>query len=420
MRWAAASLAAALVLWVAAPPAAGQKEYRVRVVTDPEGASIRVDDPDADPVGQGPWDGTLPAGPFMLIVDLEGHEQLIEEIIVKKSRKRQTFELSLRKIQKGTLVIRGARDAEGASIKIDGKERGEVPGENEVAEGPHEVIIEKEGFKRFEQWIEVTGGKTSTLEVELEPLVDEVVEVKKPAEPAKPRLAPLVIASAGLEVAWRRWDYLNPRTMTARPFDANVVPMVRVAIEGYPLAGSGSAAARGAGVRLGAGLGLPPAADDGASGTIATSWSELEVGALYRYPVAESVGARLDVAYSRNAFGFDAGALANEVPDVDYRSVRMGGTLDVTRGKLSAVASVSYLALLSAGDTAVRFRSWTGTGLGVEAGAWYRVTSAIRAGLGFTYRRYAFDFVSEMGDTVEADGGTDIFVGTLVGAAYAY
>ncbi|HUH05139.1 MAG TPA: PEGA domain-containing protein, partial [Kofleriaceae bacterium] len=312
MRWArgvACAVVTSLALVVGAPLAHAGKEYAVRIATTPEGASVRIDDPDSDAVGETPWDGALEAGPYMVIISLPGHRQLIEEITVGKQKKRQSFSFTLEAIPESTIAVASDPNddsADGATIMLDGVEAGTVPATFEATEGPHQIEVIKEGFERWEKWVEVTGGEKTTVEVLLLlPTGEAVTGAPRISTPRGPRVAPLVVATAGIEVGWRRWDYLEPRTGTARPFDANVVPLMRADIAGYPLAGSPTAAMRTLGLRLGLGLGFPPAADAGGGQSITSSWSELELGALYRHDTASGAWLRGDLAYSMMVFSFD-------------------------------------------------------------------------------------------------------------------
>jgi hypothetical protein len=417
----AAGLIAVSVVLAVPGLARGEKEYDVRIVSEPEGAEIRVDDPDADPVGKTPWDGTLPAGPYMLILDLEGHQQLIEEIVVEKKRKRQTFELELTEIATGTIEVVGGEAADGATIAVDGNELGTVPATLDVAEGPHQVVITKDGYKPFERWIEVSSAEPTEIDVVLEPAGGTVPPDRGgKTKPAPPRTEPLVVAGAALELGWRRWDYDNPRTESARPFDADAVPLLRIDVEFMPLAAE-SAYKRGAGVRGEAALGLPPDASTTADTTIDTSWSELELGVFYRAPIVGGAGLRADVAFGRVAFGFgDAGVFANEVPEVDYRFIRLGASADYRNGKLQAAVGGALLSVLDVGGIPKRFRESSSSGFSLEAGASYRVMDELQAGLSAGYRRYLHDLVSMSGDPIEADGSTDIYFGVMAGAAYLY
>lgn len=402
------------------------KEYAVRIATKPEGASVRIDDPDSDPVGETPWDGSLEAGPYMVIISLPGHRQLIEEITVDKKKKRQSFAFDLEAIPASTIEVASAPNddsADGATIMLDGVEAGTVPASIEAPEGPHQIEVIKDGFARWEKWVEVNGGEKTSVEVLLmlprgDAKLDPVIKVTKPSAP---RVAPLVVATAGFEIGWRRWDYLAPRTQTARPFDANVVPLLRAELSAYPLAGSATRALRTLGARLGFGLGFPPAAEAGGGETITSSWSELEVGALYRHDTASGAWLRGDLAYSSMTFSFDeASMFAGEVPSVAYRCVRLGATVGYGGPGGGASAGGSYLPVLSAGIVADRFREASASGAAAGANAWYGVTKDLTVDASISYRRFAHDFVSQTGDAVEADGGTDVFFGAFLGASYRY
>ncbi len=178
------------VLVAATTPAWAGKSYKVAISTEPAGATVRIDDPDADPEGQTPCELELAPGPYMVILSLDGYQQRIEEITVKKTRKKQKFDFEMQAIPMAHLELVADGDAaEGASVRLDGKIAGQVPATIEVAEGPHELVVVKEGYRRFEKWIEVSGGADQSVSVALRPEGEETpVVVKKKSSAAPSRL----------------------------------------------------------------------------------------------------------------------------------------------------------------------------------------------------------------------------------------
>jgi len=403
-----------------AASAAADKTYRVTIDSSPGGAELRIDDRDAAPVGTTPWTGSLAEGSHMVIVSLADHHELVDEVVVTASKKLQRFKLTLQPIEYGEVdVVSGPPGSKGATVLVDGEPRGEVPVTLRLEVGPHQLEIKREGFRRFERWIEVASGDATEVVAALESTVKDRPPVVH--QPAPPRTDPLLVAAAGLEVGWRRFRYTDPMTASARPFDADAVPLLRVDVEVRPLASRGDALGRGLGVAVAAALGFPPAAAAPSGGAIETSWSELAAELRYRHRVGEGIDAGVAGGFARTAFGFsNAGALAGEVPDADYRSLRLAGSLRVQRGRLWFAAEAAYLASLSLGPLADRFRGASAHGLAGSVAAGYRIAARVDATVGGGLRQWSWTLDSQAGDPVVASGSTDRFFGAVAGLSYFY
>jgi Tetratricopeptide repeat/PEGA domain len=90
--------------------------------------------------------------------------------------------------QVGLLELRGAQP--GSHIQIDGNDRGTTPVARplRVLRGPHRVRITRDDTAPFDQFIEVTPGRTVTLDVRQQPIQGET--------PETPPLAPPVATDA--------------------------------------------------------------------------------------------------------------------------------------------------------------------------------------------------------------------------------
>ncbi len=409
--------------------ASAERTYRVRIMSVPAGALVYVDDRESMAVGETPLDTRLSAGGHTIILELEGHEQGIESIRVRKQRRRQKFAIRLIELEQGVVEVvaeEGDEDTEGADILVEGEAMGQVPAELRLEVGAHQIEVSKDGFDPFDTWVEVVADEEVTLTVSLggggdddDGDDDDDDDDGDDDDGSGGKLA--ASASAAVELAWRRWSYDNALSGAARPFSASLVPLLRVGGELYPLAGRRSAV-RGLGLGFAAGLGLPPAAAaDG--GEVDTSWSELDAALRYRYADKPDFGLELvgELAYGRTAFGFAAtGSLADETPEVDYRYLRVGLITGYRSGKQLLFAAFDYKLVSSAGLVAERFRSASASGLAAAGGIDYRWRPRIHFRALISYRRFAHEFTSEPGDLVEADGGLDVFYGVQLGAAYHY
>ncbi len=419
MRRLLAASSCALALAGQASAAAADKGYKVAITSTPAGAELRVGDRTSDPLGKTPWVGSLPAGNHMVILNLADHHEVVDEIVVAAAKKAQKFAFELQAVKYGRVdVLVGPGVGIGGQVLVDGEPQGELPIELRLEVGPHQIEVLKPGFRRFEQWIEVTEAAPVKLVARLERSGGGDGDGRSSGGGTR-RSGIEVIAGAGLELGWRSFRYAEPMTATARPFDADAVPLAHVDVEVRPLPGRGRLA--GLGIGLDAALGFPPAADTPAGDTIDTSWTELALELRYRHLVDRAIELGATAGFGRTAFGFGGdGALVDEAPTADYRYLRLAAGIGVHQGKLWARVGAAYLAPLSLGPLAERFRAASARGLAAVATASLRVRPMVDAALTLALRHWSWDFASEPGDAVIASGGTDRYLGLLIGAAYRF
>jgi hypothetical protein len=145
-------------------PARKGTRYTVTIDSSPQQAAIYLDDKKYGIVGYTPYRGKLHKGSYKLILELPGFKTL-EKPIGVDSRHR-TFVLPLERQElPGTIDIQATADANvnGSSVVIDGQNQGTAPLIVDVKEGRHQVVIKKEGFGDFEQWLDVKQGQRVTL-----------------------------------------------------------------------------------------------------------------------------------------------------------------------------------------------------------------------------------------------------------------
>jgi hypothetical protein len=92
--------------------------------------------------------------------------------------------------------VRVAVDRPGATVTLDGKRLGEspLPEAVRVPEGPHQVVVQKQGFVRWSTSVQVPAGQAVPVQVEL-------VQIQLMGEAARSRLWGWGWASAGVAVA---------------------------------------------------------------------------------------------------------------------------------------------------------------------------------------------------------------------------
>ncbi len=413
---------AALLSW-AAPAVA--EEQPVEIDSEPQGATVSVDDVEAEELGITPYAGELPVGVHTLVFELDGYETGIEIIDVRPGSEPERVTAQLVELRYGTLLVRadeGAPEVDGASVRIDGEEVGEAPGPLEVPVGPHHVEIVKDGYEPYQAWIEVGQDEGVPILATLErdpdaPIPDEPEVAVTPPAPAPP----IVIAGGGLVFAGRSFSYDNPQTGNLRPYDAGGVPLAHVSMELFPLSRTQnrwlaglSLAARGAWA-----FPVDSSTDDGE--ILGTTWNEYDIAARALFPVTTTVRAGIEGAHGRARFGFDSvGELADEVPDVEYRYARIGAVAGTLVDRYDLRASASYVGPYEQGETADRFRDATVWGLALEASAGMPIAPGVDARVSTHYARYAYSLEAGEGDSHRADGGVDNYFGLSLGAFFSY
>jgi PEGA domain-containing protein len=422
---------AAVLLALLAPGAAqAAKTYVVRVESEPTGATVYVDDKENGPAGTTPADISMTAGEHTLIVELEGHETSFATVVVKKSGKRQSVQVDLEPVAMAIIAVTAPSGdpASGAKILLDGAEVGVVPAEIQAEPGPHQVQVTRAGSPPFEAWIEVIAGETSNVEATLaagaprpapRPASDTPAAAvsDKPA-PFRPTLAG---AGVGVEFLWRRFSYQDPMTENLRPFEADGVPAVVVDAELYPWhALEEPKVLRSLYATLRLALGLPLTSTTATGGRVDTTWREMDLGLRWRQALGPGAAVDLEAGYAQMLFTFGEGELAAEVPDVDYRSLRLAarGRIDVER--ITAWAGAEANVVLDGGVLATRFQESTVLGLGGSLGLTARIWRGLELRGAAHLTRFGWDFTSAAGDTYVASGGTDTFYGLDVGALMSF
>ncbi|MBK7535968.1 MAG: PEGA domain-containing protein [Myxococcales bacterium] len=157
-----ASLAAAQTC----PQAKAGRKYKVKVDSAPPGATVYVNSKECGPAGVTPWAGTLTAGSYTVIVELEGYTPASKPFTVKRARAVQELFVPLvKKADPPRIDVRADADKNlfGAQLYVDGELQGQIPMLVNVEPGRHQVEIRKEGFETLTQWITARENDKITL-----------------------------------------------------------------------------------------------------------------------------------------------------------------------------------------------------------------------------------------------------------------
>jgi hypothetical protein len=433
--------AAALALIGAATPADARPKpkpkapvgEKVRIETEPAGATVYLGDKDSGAAGSTPLDLQLPAGEQVVIIELEGYVPRFETIAIEDRTgdtdgTTQTFAYALDPAT-GMLVIEaeeGAVMPDGLLVTVDGLDQGTLPAKLEVEVGAHQVQITAPGRAPYEEWVEVAGGEDQVLTIAAASLGAEVVTDKpdKPRKKTKRAGQRMGELRTGVEIGFRRFRYDSPRSANARPYDANGTLHVVVDAELYPWRRFVASRALDR-LSITAGAGYSPAiaahADMGA--TVNAYWRSQHAGLRFHTQVIEALAIDVDAGWTHTLYTFltPEGAPVLEAPDVDYHAIEIGarviGRVDAFRFWLGGDNRL----VLSAGELDNRFRGAKVDGVAARAGvaAWF-LKDRLEARVEGRYAHYGWTFQPQAGDQFDADGGSDAIYGVTITVGGSY
>src|SRR5690606_32904545 len=217
---------------------------------------------------------------------------------------------------------------EGATIRIDGVDRGELVRtagqEIAVSPGTRELELVVDGEALYSDFVQVQTGARVTVRPPPPPgaaaasrgragVADRGDEAGD-GDGARPQDASRgprdrLLVGVGLELAGRRFRFKNP-VGNVRPYDAGALPLVRVLAELYPFARSSSRYLGGIGLtgsfaRAPFAIASSTAPQAGMPAEeIPTTLSGLDVGAVYRHDLAGNYHVGAGVHYGRQQFEF--------------------------------------------------------------------------------------------------------------------
>ncbi|MEM1418632.1 MAG: PEGA domain-containing protein, partial [Myxococcota bacterium] len=161
----------------------------LRVVTNPPGARIYIDDREQGSLGETPFQNVLSTGEHTVWIERPGYET-VERTVEVELGETHVEELTLERTMFGK--IRVVANVPGAVVLVDGEEVGEVPYEGEVDAGERRVTVRAPGMKDWREDVEVPRGQLVPLRIELE---------RRPSRSAGWATLTLGLASAGAGIA---------------------------------------------------------------------------------------------------------------------------------------------------------------------------------------------------------------------------
>ncbi|MBX7191263.1 MAG: PEGA domain-containing protein [Sandaracinaceae bacterium] len=138
----------------------------VRVLSDPPGAGVIIDDREHGARGQTPFEGPLQAGHHRVWIERQGYDAVEREFDIAVGDEVRV-DVDLERVSYGRLRVVG--NLRGARILIDGIQVGAVPWEGQVEGGTHIVRVEHDNMKAWESTVEVARGQLRPIRVRLRP-----------------------------------------------------------------------------------------------------------------------------------------------------------------------------------------------------------------------------------------------------------
>jgi hypothetical protein len=141
--------------------AEAQRGVPINIESVPPGATVYLNATTAPPLGATPLANVrVPAGSHTFIFQLANHEEA--RLLVTVRRRRETFRAVLRAL--GTVEISAGNDASrGGNVSVDGRPVGQLGAMpvrvTDLQPGRHQVRVERDGYRTFEQWVDVGGGQ---------------------------------------------------------------------------------------------------------------------------------------------------------------------------------------------------------------------------------------------------------------------
>jgi hypothetical protein len=140
------------------------RKYSIKIDSAPQQAAIYLDDKSYGIVGYTPYNDKLIKGDYKIIIELQGYEPMERMVRVEKKGQEFFFPLT-KKVQPGMVDVQASADPNvlGAQVLVDNQAEGTAPQLVEVTAGRHQIVIRKEGFNDFEQWVTLKEGERVTL-----------------------------------------------------------------------------------------------------------------------------------------------------------------------------------------------------------------------------------------------------------------
>lgn len=427
-------VAAALVASVGAAEAGPTR--KVDVSSTPPGASVYLNDPGDGELCKTPCTIDAPVGKTPIILQLENYAPLFDELVVPRRGKQVRVSYTLESAV-GTLIVHGP---DGATINVDEKDKGKVPDKVEVESGSHHVTVMLGGKTLYDDFINIDTGAETEITAKTAAALpppdggdpgggdgggSDTGEEVHQASAGRAR-GRIVTGGIQVDIGFRRLSYDNPRgNLTAQSGETeDGQVLVGPALEIWPTQLVHLDALRGLSlfVRYQIGVnhqelttqtGNMPPVPAGAS----TAWSSLEASLRQRWVLADTVAVVLSGGFVRDSLGFDITnqTTAPDVPDADYKSVRIGARFALV-GNIAPYVEAENRFVVGGGKFASGFMQASATGIHAAAGVAIHM-GALAAKAEGEITSYSWTFSQQ---DPNADGASDKVFGFAALLAYEY
>jgi len=149
------------------------------IETNPEGATIRLDDPGKPPLAKSNWSGQLPPGRHTVILDLRGYKSERKEVNPSQDVQFAYYFFRMSEDPElGYMVI--TSNVADAAVYLDGAPEvwARVADERNLKRGKHRIVVSREGYERKELEIDIKAGQLNTIPVNLDPAPIGFVRVR--------------------------------------------------------------------------------------------------------------------------------------------------------------------------------------------------------------------------------------------------
>jgi tetratricopeptide (TPR) repeat protein len=138
----------------------------LRVIGDPPGAQVFIDDRAQGPRGQTPFEAPTPVGHHRVWVERAGYQPFETELDLGVGED-HTVRADLARVEYGRLRV--VANVAGSRVLVDGQSIGNVPFEGQVPAGPHRLRVESDGMKAYEAQLDIQQGQLTPVRVRLRP-----------------------------------------------------------------------------------------------------------------------------------------------------------------------------------------------------------------------------------------------------------
>ena len=434
------------MLLATAGVAVAAPKRKVRIETDPPGATVYLNAKEDGPVCTTPCNISVPLGDTPIIVELANHKQLFENLSVT-GRKAVTVKYKLEPAI-GTINVKGPA---GARITVDDVDQGKAPAKLEVSAGPHTIVLAVDGKPIATEFVDVAANDEVVIEGKGSPVATNDddddddddddgggggdtdgggaaagnVTTRTSVGAARAR-GPYVKLAVAMDVGFRNFNYqgddISPN-LTPEKEGGQV--LVGPVVEIYPGTLAGIGVLRGTSLYLRFGYGVNSQAvtrkGSGMTTSAKTFWRAFEASVRQRWPIKDVVAIEVGAGYVRDQYQFEG--MVDDiklVPDADYQSVRLGGRIAILSGRFEPYAAFENRIVLSGGALEKRFDEASATGLRGALGIEAKLGAvAVRVEGALNYYSWSFGFDSSM-DEYRAESGTDSIKLITAAVGYAY